>query len=223
MKKKSIINNLLKYNIRSIFFNFKYLPFKQAIYLPVLISKQCVFYKIIGGIIIKSKIRTGMIQIGYGDVSIFDKKKSRTILEIKGKLVFCGTAKIGHGSKISINDDGVLELGENFIISAESTIVCHKRIRFGYGTMLSWDVLVIDSDLHPIYNNHREVINPPKSIYIGNNVWIGCRSTILKGVTIADGCIIAASTTIAKSFINTNVLLGGNPPKIIKESITWEI
>jgi acetyltransferase-like isoleucine patch superfamily enzyme len=52
-------------------------------------------------------------------------------------------------------------------------------------------------------------------IIIGNDVWIGFNSTILKGVTIGDGAIIGANTVVTKDVPPFAVAVG-NPPRIIK-------
>ena len=64
-----------------------------------------------------------MISIGYGEVGIFDMKRSRSIWQVYGEVVFKGKANIGHGSKISVDKNGTLELGNNFKTTAESAIV----------------------------------------------------------------------------------------------------
>ena len=53
-----------KINIKTLYFNFKYLPFKEAVKLPVFLSRHVCLKKIKGKVIINSKIRTGMIKIG---------------------------------------------------------------------------------------------------------------------------------------------------------------
>tara|TARA_B110000503_G_scaffold72285_1_gene111814 strand:- start:1009 stop:1188 length:180 start_codon:yes stop_codon:yes gene_type:complete len=53
---------------------------------------------------------------------------------------------------------------------------------------------------------------------IGNNVWIGLNSIILKGVSVGDNTIIAAGSVVTKSFGN-NLVIGGNPAKILKRDI----
>jgi acetyltransferase-like isoleucine patch superfamily enzyme len=57
-----------------------------------------------------------------------------------------------------------------------------------------------------------------KGIRIGNNCWIGSKVTILDGVTIGDGCILAAGTVVTKSF-PANSIIGGVPAKIIKSRV----
>lgn len=52
-------------------------------------------------------------------------------------------------------------------------------------------------------------------IKIGNHCFIGNNSTILYGCTIADGCLVAAGSVITRSVIIPNVVVGGNPAKII--------
>jgi hypothetical protein len=80
-----------------------------------------VLLKTKGEISIESVIKPGMIEIVFGNVSIFNKTRSKTIWDVSGKVIFKGTACIGHGSKLSVNTEGVLRLGNNFEISAESS------------------------------------------------------------------------------------------------------
>lgn len=56
----------------------------------------------------------------------------------------------------------------------------------------------------------------PKDIIIGNGVWIGSNSTILAGVTIGDGTVIAAGAVVTKD-CEANYLYAGVPAKKIKE------
>nr|WP_315153011.1 CatB-related O-acetyltransferase [uncultured Flavobacterium sp.] len=56
---------------------------------------------------------------------------------------------------------------------------------------------------------------------IGNDVWIGYNATILPGITIGDGAIIAANTTVSKDVLPYSIV-GGNPSKIIKKRFTDE-
>lgn len=67
-------------------------------------------------------------------------------------------------------------------------------------------------------------INPKKSnlfgrIIIGDNCFIGQRTTILYGVTLANNIIVASGSVVTKSFNIENVIIGGNPAKIIT---TWD-
>ena len=162
----------------------------------------------------------GAIKIGFGDVGIFDQIKSRTIWQVSGNVEFRGKANIGHGSKLSIS--GNLLIGKNFNITAESSIIVKKEIAIGKNVLISWDSLIMDTDFHKIYNIERECINEPSKITIGDNVWIGCRTLILKGVEIENGTIVGAGSVVSKSIKDKNCIAVGQPCKAIKYNVTWE-
>ncbi len=78
---------------------------------------------------------------------------------------------------------------------------------------------------HPENHNYNDTDSPirlqgvtRKGIYVGNNCWIGSKVTILDGVTIGEGCIIAAGAVVTKSF-PANIVIGGVPAKMLKQRI----
>lgn len=205
-------------------FNFKYFPFKQAIKLPVFVSHRVWLMQIDGKVTIKSPIKRRMVNIGFGRVGIFDRHKSRSIWQVAGHVVFNGRANIGHGSKLSVGSRAKLILGDGFTISAESTIVANNRVEIGDNVLFSWDILLVDTDFHSIKDMDNNIINPDSPVKIGNNVWVGCRSMILKGSRLSDGVIVAAGTTVtASSASKANSIIGGSPLKIIKADVSWWI
>ena len=218
----SFISKLKHLNFNTLKFNFKYFDFKTAIKFPVIVSSSVYLKKMAGKIVLDFPWETGSVLLGFGDVGIFDKHTSRSIWEVNsGTVVFKGRAAIRHGSKISVNN-GMLQFGENFKITAESTVVCtDASVVFGNNNLLSWDILIMTSDFHPIFDAAGDYINQPKNIIFGNDVWIGCRTTVLKGSRIPNGCVIAASSLVAAEFMNKNTLLGGHPAKELKKEITW--
>lgn len=56
-----------------------------------------------------------------------------------------------------------------------------------------------------------------KDIILGNDVWIGGNSVVTAGVTLADGIIVAAGSTVTKSFTEKNIIIGGVPAKKISQ------
>ena len=107
--------------------NFKYFKLSDAIKLPIKVNKNVILKNLKGNVMIDGKITRSMIKIGYGNVDIFDKNRSKSILKINGDVIFKGSAVIGHGVKINVNSGGILILGDNFGISAESKIICNKK------------------------------------------------------------------------------------------------
>ena len=106
-------------------------------------------------------------------------------------------------------------------INANCLFVISNGLEIGDNTVISWNCQFIDDDFHKI--NYEGKVESSKIIHIGSHVWIGANSVILKGVSIADGCVIAANSIVTKSVTEQNVLIAGNPAKIIKREIQWEI
>jgi acetyltransferase-like isoleucine patch superfamily enzyme len=218
---KKIKKHLKYFNLKTLLFNLKYFTFQDAIKFPVFVNRHTYIRNLKGKIIIYSKIKTGMIKFGADGVSIFDNKKSRSIWDINGTIIFQGHANIGHGSKVHVNKNAILTIGENFVITAESSIVCQKGITIGNNCLFSWDILIIDSDQHPYFDSNNNILNLPEAIAIGNNVWIGCRSVLLKGTIIPNGSIIGAGSLVNKRFTLEHCIIAGVPANIVKKNIFW--
>jgi len=203
---------------KSIYVNFRLLPLHQAIKLPIIVSRKTKLRSLSGKVHL-SEVRTGIIRIGFGGTDMMDYRYERSILKITGDIYFQGKTKIGVGAKIMVS--GKLTLGSNFDITGDAMIICAKEIEIGNNTMIAWQSILMDTDQHAIYNVDNTIINQDKKITIGNNVWIGAKSFILKGATISDGCIVGANSTILKEFTQENAIIAGNPARILKENIQW--
>lgn len=218
-----LIRLLSQLSFKTVYFNWKYLPWKQAIRLPVLVSSHVRLLKMKGQIVIEAEVRPGMIQIGYGGVTIFDEKKSRSIWDVAGTVVFKGRCLIGHGSKVSVGEGARLIAGENLIITAETSLICSTELSFGSNCVLSWDILIMDTDFHTIRNQADEILNKPRPIRIGDKVWLGCRCTILKGAVIPSGSVVGAGATVTGILEQGNGLYVGTPARLSKQNINWEL
>jgi acetyltransferase-like isoleucine patch superfamily enzyme len=109
-----------------------------------------------------------------------------------------------------------IKIGDNTSIGDRTEIHAGKGVEIGKGCNIAWDVCIMDRDYHK-FNSNTEEIKPVK---IGDNVWIGCNSIILKGITIGNGAVVAAGSIVTKD-VPPKVLVGGNPAKVIKEDIYW--
>lgn len=206
---------------KTIYVNLHYFPFLTAIKLPILLTNKVRIKKLKGKVIINtSKIKRGMINIGYQHVSINDVNEY-SLWNVEGTIIFNGSAGFGAGTKIAVGKLATLTLGYNFSITARSEIACFKAITFGDNVLISWNVLIMDTDAHQIVNEKGVQINLDKPILIGNKVWIGCRSLILKGTEIKNNCVVGANSLINKSFNETHVTIAGNPARIIKKNVEW--
>jgi acetyltransferase-like isoleucine patch superfamily enzyme len=193
------------------------LKFSQAIKLPFLVSHRVAFSCLEGQVEI-AECRTGIIQIGFDRTGMFDEA-AKSVWHVSGRVVFAGKTRIGPAAKIQVS--GQLLLGENFQTGSGTSIYCIDQISFGQNCLLSWDVLLMDNDFHEIRNFSGQVINQSKPIVFGDNVWIGCRSTVIKGAGSSDGCVIAAGTLLNKRLDSASSIIGGIPLKVLKENVRW--
>lgn len=219
-----VFSDLIRYFLgipKTIYFNFKYLPFRQAVKLPVLVSHKVYFLSAKGEVTVPVNAKFGRIQIGFATVGIFDKWKDRTIWELTGRINFLGKAKLKHGCKISCS--GEVTFGDNFVMSSHAALICRKKVTFGNDVGFSWESTIMDTDFQKIRDENWKYVNPDKEVFIGDNVWIGCNSIILKGVTIADYCIISAGAVVVKSMLNPRTVIAGNPAKEVKQGYLWEV
>ena len=212
--------NIVRSIPKTLRFNFHYFPFKTALKLPVVVSHRTYLRELHGKVELPEKVERAMIKIGFGDVGHYDRKRSRGIWQVSGTVSFGGKASIGHGSKLSVRGD--LRFGADFNMTAESTIVCAKEITFGDDCLMAWDVLVMDTDEHPLYDKENKRINPDKAIIVGNQVWIGCKCVLLKGAEVPNDTVLAAGTLLTSAFRGEHQVIGGTPPLILKRDVRWE-
>ncbi len=106
-----------------------------------------------------------------------------------------------------------ITVGKNVFINACCKFQDQGGITIGDGVLIGHNVTLatLNHDERPEF---RQNITP-KSIKIGNNVWIGSNATILQGVTIGDGAIIGANAVVTKS-VPKNAVVVGIPAKVIR-------
>ena len=98
-----------------------------------------------------------------------------------------------------------------------------ESIVFGDGCLFSTDVVFRNSDSHAILNAESgERINPAKSIRIGNRVWFGNKTIILKGITIGDDVIVGTGSVVT-SDISAKSIAVGVPAKVVKTNVKWRL
>lgn len=206
-----IQRNILRINpIYTIYVNFRYLRFKDAIKIPILVNWGGKINLSKGRIKLNTPIHTGLIVIGTGSK-----------IHIKGLIVFNGKARIGERSGIFVGPNGTLTFGKNIWLTSEVKINCFTSITFGDDCLVAWNVEILDTDFHKIMISGK-IINKDKSITIGDRVWIGSGTRILKNTEIANDNIIGASSLLNKSYSQSFCIYAGNPAKIVKEGVTWE-
>lgn len=151
----------------------------------------------------------------YGRVHFL--KKRGTQIEIGNNCTFRSSKAsnwIGVDRPCMISTQGensaFIKIGDNCgfsgtVIGAFINITLGNNVRCGANT------LITDSDWH--LEDPR--VGNPKPVFIGDNVWLGVNSVVLKGVTIGKNSVIGANSVVVSN-IPENVIAAGNPCKVIR-------
>lgn len=168
-----------------------------------------------------SNIETkGLLMIGM-NFNGFSHNKDITYINCLGKMYAEGNFSIGRGCRIDIGSNAVVKFGENSDINSLTNLIIYNGLSIGNNCTISWNCQFLDTDFHRIeYECEKE--EKDNRIVIGNHVWIGCNVSIMKGVHIGNGCVVAANSLVTSSFEEDNLLIAGSPAKVIKRNISWE-
>ncbi len=138
-----------------------------------------------------------------------------------GKITIGDNVRIGNRSSwvvtSNIYETPRLTIGSNTSLNYWSSISVEKSVSIGEHCVIAGETMIFDNNSHNLSykNNRRMTKDDVAPVTIGNYVWIGTRSIILKGVNIGNGAVIAAGSVVTKD-IPPLTLVAGNPAKVIK-------
>ena len=98
------------------------------------------------------------------------------------------------GVRLELYPDATLQIGKGVYLNRNVHIVAADAVSIGRNTKIGWDVVIMDTDLH----GHSGQPAVSKPVIIEEDVWIGCRAVILKGVRIGKGAIVAAGAIVTR-------------------------
>lgn len=150
---------------------------------------------------------TDLSMIGKNcDVHVFEKGQ----ITCKGRIIV--------DDHVMLFAKGKIKIGKQFGINRYSRIVAHEAIEIGDRVTIGQMVSILDHDHAYAIQQDQLTLDgyTTAPIRIGNNIWIGDKCTILKGVTIGDNVVIGANTLVHKD-VPAGVVIGGVPFKILKQ------
>lgn len=159
---------------------------------------------------------------------LFDSKnpivieRGVSILKYKGGRLYAGRGvRLAGNCYLAVGRQGVLELGPRVIVGRDTRILAATQVRIGARCMVSWNCSVFDSIGHRMWLEGQDEAEIEAPITIGDDVWIGPYTIVMKGVEIGDNSIIGAGSVVRRS-IPPNSLAYGNPARVVGKVDRWE-
>ncbi len=147
---------------------------------------------------------------GNNNIIKFEETKYITNMHINGldgnnKFVCWGKHSTVHGIFIVLNEENA-----GFIV--------------GEDCMFSDDISVFATDCHAIINKDtNDVLNCISDpITIGNHCWVGYKALLTKNCSLERNSVVGGGSVVTKKFTEPNIVVAGNPAKVIKRNVTWD-
>ena len=138
-------------------------------------------------------------------------------------------------------DQGNVKIGGNVYLGSVM-LISRSSIEIGNDVTMAWGITIYDHDSHSVYWEYRKNDNiatyndmisggfsqnkdwshvETAPIVIGDKVWIGFDSVILKGVHIGEGAVVAAKSVVTKD-VPPFTVVAGNPASVVKNLLKEE-
>jgi acetyltransferase-like isoleucine patch superfamily enzyme len=136
-----------------------------------------------------------------------------------GRLVIGRWVHIGQGNAIRCHE-GTLRIGDKCVFGKDNTVNCYLDIEFGAATIVADWVYICDFD-----HVFSDITVPIKDqgiaktpVRVGPDVWVGAKVTILRGVNVGRGCVLAAHTVVNKDLPDYSVAVGV-PARVVRNRV----
>lgn len=138
-----------------------------------------------------------------------------------GRLIAERGVRIARECVIVVGERGLLSLGTRTIVGQNTRIMAATQVHIGARCMISWNCSIFDSIGHRMWLQGQDEAGIEAPVTIGDDVWIGPYSIIMKGVTIGNNCIVGAGSVVRRD-VPPNTLVYGNPARFAGKVDRWE-
>lgn len=147
----------------------------------------------------------------------------------KSNSLVIGDNSLVRGHVAFLRSNASILIGSNTAVGANTLIMCANEIIIGSNVLISFDCLITDNNSHSLNHLERRHDLPStlkgndkdwtcvvtRQTIIENDVWIGAKSIILKGIVIGERSIVAAGSIVTKS-VPPDSIVAGNPAKLVR-------
>lgn len=173
----------------------------------------CVTYSLIKFMIIK------MFHIKGFRFTLLNIVSPFTEIEIgkNANLIFGRMIRLRSGSKIKVRKGAEVKIGNNTSLNHGCMVISHERINIGTDVQFGPNVLIYDHD-HDfrVKDGLKNLKYKTSPVDIGDNVWIGTNTVILRGTKIGNNCVVGAGCVIKGQFPDNTVILQKRDTTITK-------
>jgi len=164
----------------------------------------------------------GIFNLGKKSLIKNSKLETRLLMQENATIDISGGWFVAYGSHIEVHKGATLKIdngNKNGGTNVNCTIICSDRIEIGKGVMMGRDVTIRDNN-----GGHyigRQGYKNSKPVIIEDKVWLCEKCTIMSGVHIGQGAIVAGNSVVV-SDVPAYSLVSGNPARIIDEDVLWK-
>ena len=208
---------------RSIWYNFRLLPFRQALRLPLLLSHRTRVVCCSGRVVLHAdRLRIGIVKIGFNTYQQTRFHHDLTTLSIEGTMEVEGECAVGAGCSIQIGEEGVLTLGDKSLIGPKTLIICHRAITLGRQNRVSWCCTLMDTDQHRLIDAEGACCNEDRPILFDDCVWVGCHVIVAKGTHLPAYTTVGTGSVVHGTHTEPRTVLAGNPAHVVRHNVARE-
>lgn len=135
-------------------------------------------------------------------------------LDLRGRLVLGAHVQLDgrlFPVRLTTLPGAVLEIGRGCYLNRGTAIAAARSVRLGEDCLVGEWVSILDTDFHPVHGDQPVAVSP---VEIGNNVWLGNRATILRGVHIGDHAVVGAGAVVTHD-LPARAIAVGNPARLV--------
>lgn len=140
----------------------------------------------------------------------------RPVVDNQGEMIFGDEVRIWSSieqAKLYTGKRGKLVVGKNSRLNGVHIDV-RKLVSIGENVRIAPYTIIMDSDFHDVRDHFADGVAMP--VIIEDDVWIATRATILKGVTVGKGSVVAAGAVVTRN-VPPHVVVAGVPARVIKK------
>src|SRR3984893_14561363 len=138
----------------------------------------------------------------------------RPVVRNQGGNIIVESCSFEAGVRLEVYRGATLLIGKGTYFNRNVHIVVAESVSIGRDVKIGWDVVIMDTDLH----GHSGLPVRTKPVVIEDDVWIGCRALILKGVHVGKGAIIGAGAIVTRDVPTLAVVTGPSAAPIFSVS-----